>query len=92
MAEFTRQTEQTRIAGGLAKFGEAGEDVELALGHALAFDLAHDLRANLAQHLQVDGLLIGGHVDQLVDLDLGRQILGYFVLRAAQDEGVNDGP
>src|SRR4051812_9029102 len=45
--EFTWQPEQTRVAGGLSEFGQASQNVELALGDPLALDLTHDLRADL---------------------------------------------
>ena len=62
----------------------------LALGDALALDLAHDLRAHLAQHLRVDARVCSPARSQIWSLSIfaGRS-LATSCLGAAQDERVD---
>ncbi len=89
VAELARKPEEARVAGRLAKTGQASEDLDLAAGESLALHLAHDLGAHFLEDGRVERRLFARELAELVGLDLLRQVARHFGLRSTQDEGVD---
>ena len=87
----TREAEEARVARRLTEPREAGEDLDVALRHALTLDLAHDLRAHFLEDRRVERRLLAGELAELIGLDLLGEILRDLGLRAAEDERVDRG-